>query len=47
VVRAGLALDPARIAGLGQDGTVARAARRIGALADGFDPQGRAPSRVA
>jgi hypothetical protein len=46
VVRAGLALDPARIAALGRAGAVGRAVRLIGGLADGLDPHGRAPRRV-
>lgn len=46
VVRAGLALDPERIGSLARTGSVGRAARHIGDLADRLDPRGRAPSRV-
>jgi hypothetical protein len=46
MVRAGLALDPARIAALGRAGAVGRAVRLIGGLADAFDLHGRAPRRV-
>lgn len=46
LVRAGLALDPARIASLGRGDAAGRAARLIGAMADGLDPGDRAPRCV-
>ncbi|MCJ2081507.1 glycosyltransferase [Methylobacterium sp. J-090] len=46
LIRAGVALDPARIASLGRRDAVGRAARLIGDIADGLDPENRAPQSV-